>query len=225
MYNRIIKNIERTGNIMVSEAEQSKKGLEILDKVYSSAINGLPTSQTAIQLANEYLQNNNYDVKKASSKMITAQIAKCTTTGFLTGLGGLIMLPIAIPADVAGNIYVQIRMIAALAVMGGLNPHDDSVKTLVYITLVGMSAADIVKQTGIKLGNKLAVQAVKQIPGKILVKINQKVGFRLITKFGEKGIINLAKMVPVAGGGVSAVVDLVSTKSIANRAVNLFLKN
>ncbi|MGN1036943.1 MAG: EcsC family protein, partial [Ruminococcus sp.] len=78
--------------------------------------------------------------------------------------------------------------------------------------------------TGIKLGNKLAVQAVKQIPGKVLVKINQKVGFRLITKFGEKGIINLAKMVPIAGGGVSAIVDLISTKQVANRAVDLFIK-
>jgi hypothetical protein len=34
----------------------------------------------------------------------------------------------------------------------------------------------------------------------ILKKINQKVGFRLVTKFGEKGIINLSKLIPVVGG-------------------------
>lgn len=208
---------------MSTEIIQSEKGLAILDKCYNAAINGLPTSDTAIELAQEYLKKNNNNIEKAANKLIAAQTAKCTTTGFVTGLGGLITLPIAIPADVAGNLYVQLRMIAALAYMGGLNPKDDEVKTLVYITLVGMTIEDIVKLAGIKIGNKLALQALKKLPGKILIQINKKVGFRLITKFGEKGIINLAKMVPIAGGGVSAVFDLIATKQIANRAKKLFI--
>lgn len=208
---------------MATEIEISNKGVQMLDKLYSSALQGLPTSESADVLAKEYLSKNNGDVTQSANKLITAQVAKCTVTGFVTGLGGLITLPVAIPADVAGNLYVQIRMIASLAVMGGYNPYDDAVKTMVYMTLVGMTASDVLKQTGIKIGNKLAVQAVKQIPGKVLVKINQKVGFRLITKFGEKGIINIAKLVPVAGGGVSAVVDLFATKAIASRAKKAFI--
>ncbi|MDE6036134.1 MAG: EcsC family protein [Ruminococcus sp.] len=208
---------------MASEVEISNKGVQILDKCYASALKGLPTSESAVTLAKEYLSKNNGDVEKASKKLINAQIAKCTTTGFVTGLGGLITLPIAIPADVAGNIYVQIRMIAALAALGGYNPYDDSVKTMAYMTLVGMTVEDAIKIAGIKVGNKLALQAVKQIPGKVLVKINQRVGFRLMTKFGEKGIINLAKLVPVAGGGVGALLDLFTTKAIAARAKKAFI--
>ena len=208
---------------MASEIEISNKGVQILDKCYASALRGLPTSESADILAQSYLSKNNGDVQKSANKLINAQVAKCATTGFVTGLGGLITLPIAIPADVAGNLYVQIRMIASLAVLGGYNPYDDSVKTMVYMTLVGMTAGDIIKMTGIKVGNKLALQAVKQIPGKVLVKINQKVGFRLMTKFGEKGIINLAKLVPVAGGGVSAIFDLFTTKAIASRAKKTFI--
>ncbi len=37
---------------------------------------------------------------------------------------------------------------------------------------------------------------IKSAPGKILTKINQLIGFRFITKFGSKGIINLGKAVP-----------------------------
>ena len=43
----------------------------------------------------------------------------------------------------------------------------------------------------IKTGTKSLEVAIKKIPGSALVKTNQKVGFRFITKFGEKGIINL----------------------------------
>ena len=32
---------------------------------------------------------------------ISWQVAKCGTSGFLTGLGGLITLPVAIPANIA----------------------------------------------------------------------------------------------------------------------------
>lgn len=142
---------------MSTEIEQANKGLQILDKCYSASIRGLPTSESAEVLAREYLSKNNGDIRKSANKLITAQVAKCTVTGFVTGLGGLLVLPVAIPADVAGNLYVQIRMIASLAVMGGYNPYDDAVKTMVYMTLVGMTAGDIVKMTGIKVGNKLAL--------------------------------------------------------------------
>lgn len=54
---------------------------------------------------------------------------KCTTSGFFTGFGGLITLPVALPANVTRILYVQMRMIASLAYMAGLNVHDDSVQT------------------------------------------------------------------------------------------------
>ena len=51
-----------------------------------------------------------------------------------------------------------------------------------------------------------------------------KVGFRFLTKFGEKGIINIAKLVPVVGGVIGGGFDLVETKVIANRAYKMFIK-
>lgn len=41
---------------------------------------------------------------------------------------------------------------------------------------------------------------IKQITGKVLVGINEKIAFRLVTKFGKKGVINLGKMIPLVGG-------------------------
>ena len=156
--------------------------------------------------------------------MIDNSIMKCTTSGFLTGFGGLITLPVALPANVTSVLYVQMRMIASLAYMAGLNVNDDSVQTLVYACLAGVSVAEIVKKAGIQFGQKLTTTMIKKIPGKALTKINQKVGFRFVTKFGQKGIVNLGKMVPVAGAILGGGFDFVETRIIATRAYKEFIE-
>ena len=59
----------------------------------------------------------------------------------------------------------------------------------------------------------------------MLKKINQAVGFRLVTKFGEKGVVNLGKMILVAGALIGAGVDTISTQVIANHALSVFTSN
>ncbi len=198
--------------------------MELLDKCYSAVINGLPCSKSCEALAEEYL-NKYPNPETAAKRFIDNQIAKCTTSGFVTGLGGLITLPITIPANIASVLYVQMRMIASLAVMGGYNLNDDEVQTLVYLCLVKSSIADVCKSAGIQVANKVTLNLLKKLPGAVLIKINQKVGFRLLTKFGEKGVINLVKLVPVVGGVVGGSTDLIGTKLIANKAYKVFMLN
>ncbi|MBQ4442795.1 MAG: TerB family tellurite resistance protein [Bacteroidales bacterium] len=57
----------------------------------------------------------------------------------------------------------------------------------------------------------------------MLTKINQAVGFRLFTKFGQKGLVNIHKAIPVLGGVVGGTVDAMSTYAIAKAAKALFL--
>lgn len=45
----------------------------------------------------------------------------------------------------------------------------------------------------------MAKYLVKKIPNEVIKNINQKVGFRLLTKFREKGVINLGKCIPLVG--------------------------
>lgn len=198
--------------------------MNTLEKLYEKSIDGIPHISLSIEeLANQYLSKN-INVNEAAKSFINYQIAKCTTSGFLTGFGGIITLPVAIPANIGSVLYVQMRMIACLAHMGGYAMDDDQTQTLVYACLAGVSIDGLVKAAGIKIGTKLTTSLIKKIPGTALIKINQKVGFRMLTKFGTKGIINLGKMVPLAGAFVSGVFDFVETKIIAERAYNLFIK-
>jgi hypothetical protein len=201
--------------------EQMQKALSVC---YEKAVDGLPVSKGVVEFAEEY-QSKCSTPQEAAEKLVKNQIIKCGTSGFVTGFGGLITLPVTIPANLGSVMYIQLRMIAAIAYLGGYDPKDDAVQTMVYLCLVGEAVTDVVKQVGIKVGNRVALNALKKLPGKVLTRINQKVGMRLITKFGTKGVINLVKVVPVAGGVVGAGIDVLSTQQIAKFAMKTFIEN
>ena len=198
------------------------KIMDVLNWSYDKAVQGVAGLDSAYDLADDYLKQEGSLHAQANS-LIRWQNTKAGTSGFLTGLGGIITLPVAIPANVASVMYVQIRMIAAIAYMGGYNLNDDRVKSLVFLCLTGNAAKDILKDVGIVVGKKLAENAIKNISGKTIVAINKKVGFRLLTKFGEKGVINLGKAIPLLGGVVGATFDSVSTNTVGNIARDTFI--
>ncbi len=196
----------------------------LLDACYEKCLNGIPkVSPSVEEMANDYLRKHK-SVENACKAMLRNQIAKCTTSGAIAGLGGAITMPVAIPANVGSVIYVQMRMIACVAYMANYELNCDQTQTFVYACLAGVTVNNLIKKAGINFGTKVANNLIKKIPGSVLTKINQKVGFRFITKFGEKGIINLGKMVPGVGAVVGGTFDLVETRIIANRAYKWFLK-
>lgn len=198
------------------------KMMQALDWAYDKAVNGVSGFDSASDLAESYMKNNG-SLKVQVNSLIRWQNTKAGTSGFLTGLGGLITMPVTIPANIASVMYIQIRMIAAIAHMGGHNITDDRVKTLVYACLTGNAAKDILKDIGIVVGKKITENAIKNISGKTIVSINQRVGFRLVTKFGEKGAVNFVKAVPLVGGIVGSVFDAGTTNVIGNVARNTFI--
>lgn len=196
--------------------------MQFLNWTYAKAVDGIPGLDSAEEMASDYLKGNGSLTDKANS-LIRWQNTKAASSGFLSGLGGVLTLPVAIPANIGSVMYVQIRMIAAIAYMGGHNVHDDRVKTLVFVCLIGDAAKDVLKDMGIVIGSKMATKALENLSGKTIVAINQKVGFKLLTKFGEKGVINLSKWVPVLGGFIGGVVDSTATNTIGNVARNTFI--
>ena len=211
---------------MVSKAIVSQQDImNFLDDSYKKILNGVPMISKPIDsFADDYLSK--YDSKeKACKEMLNKQLINCTTSGVVSGLGGIITLPVAVPANIANVLYVQMRMIACCAYMAGYDLKSDQTQTLVYACLAGVAVNQILKKAGIKLGEKVAIKMVEKIPGKVLISINKKIGFRLITKFGNTGIVNLGKLVPGVGAVVGGGLDYLETKIIAERAYKWFFEN
>ncbi len=204
---------------------EESKGLLLLESLYDKCLDGIPkVSKPVSELADEYIKKYGR-TDKAIAKLVRNQLNKNSLNGFVTSFGGFITMPFTLPVNITSVIYVQMRMVAAIALIRGYDLRDDEVQTFVYSCLVGNAIADTFKNTGVQVGNKIALNAVNKIPGKVLTKINQRIGFRFITKAGTKGTINLVKVVPVVGAGVGASIDFSTTWAIAKRAKKVFEGN
>lgn len=195
---------------------------KVLDWAYDKAVNGVTGLDSAQDIAESYIKKGGNQVDCVNA-LIRWQNTKAGTSGFVTGLGGAITLPVAIPANITSVMYIQIRMIAAIAHIGGYDLKDDSVRAFVYLCLCGNAAKDILKEAGVKIGMQLTRSAIRSVSGEVIKTINRAVGFRLLTKFGQKGSINLVKLVPLAGGIVGGTLDSISTNIIGNIALQTFI--
>lgn len=189
----------------------------ILNNIYDSAING-----RAVELANEYIERYGR-TELAIDKLVSCQRRKCTTTGFVTGLGGLVSIPVTLPADLYSSLVIQVNMIVAIAVIRGYDVHSEEVKTLVYLCIVGNSIGDVLKQAGIKA---VTDYTAKTIIPKLTVMVSQriaaKVGSKLVVKASAKGLSNAAKMIPVLGGLIGGAYNYAEVSTYANIARERF---
>ena len=205
-------------NLWVKETDsmdtKSSKMIATLDFLYKKALNGRNRNDTVQKMVGEVLKKYPNNPQKACKEFIKDQAIKCGATGFVTGLAGIITIPLAVTADIGVTWYIQLRMIMAIAAIYGFDIHSDKVKTFVYICLAGQAPTNIL--------TKLTKNAIQKISGHSLKKINQMIGFRFITKAGEKGVINMSKTIPFVGGIIGGVFDFTSTKVIAERAIRTF---
>ncbi len=196
-----------------------------LDLAYDKAVDGVPGVpglESAEALAEDYL-NDPGTLEDKVNTLIRYQVVKATTSGFVTGLGGVLTLPVAIPANLVSIMYIQLQMVAAIARMGGHDVRNDRVKAVCYACLCGNAAAEVLQTAGITIGKKLTEKAIKQFSFEVIKKINQAVGFRLITKFGQTGAINLGKAIPLVGGVIGGTFDGTTTYAIGRVARNVFV--
>ncbi len=196
-----------------------------LDAAYDKAVDGIPGVpgvEAAEDLAKDYL---NYEGSLADQvdTLIRYQVLKATTSGFLTGIGGLVTLPVTLPANLISIMYIQLQTVAAIAHMGGYDVRSDKVRTVCYACLCGNAATDVLKSAGITVGMKLTETAIKQLSFEVIKKINQAVGFRLLTKFGQTGVINLGKGIPLIGGVVGGAFDGTTTYGVGYVAKSVFI--
>ncbi|QWR77476.1 EcsC family protein [Candidatus Magnetomonas plexicatena] len=198
--------------------------MKALDYCYERSVNGLPGLDTAEEFARNYSCGSG-SIESKAKRLVNIQTAKAGVSGFVTGIGGIITLPVAIPANLGSILYLQIRMIAAVAVMGGHDIRTDEIKSLVYLCLCGSASANIMKDLGLLITNRPMVSAVKGISRMTITKINQGVGFRLLTRFGQGGLVNIVKAAPLVGGIIGGIVDAITTKATGKFAINYFLRN
>ncbi len=197
---------------------------QALDWAYENAQVPIPALglDSPVDLAESYLKSEKGDHEKAIDSLINWYTAYAGSVGFVSNLGGLMTMPVSIPANVASIFMLQFRLILAIAYLRGHSSKEEYVKAFAFISLTGSGAADTLKDFGINFALKYSQVLISKISGATLRKINQAVGFRLVAKTGEKSLINLTKIVPFIGGIVGGTLDATLTYAVGNAAKTVF---
>ena len=209
-----------------SADNQSNVVVKAIDKIYGVVVDGsIPGVDSASDLAKTYLAKYKTPIKAAKA-LVRWQNTKAAVDGAITGFGGFATMIATLPINVSSILFIQIRMIAAIAYIGGIRDlRNDQLQTAVKCCLLGESVQSFLKKAGIKTTEKVFVKKIMpKITGKMITKINRAIGFRFLTKGGSTGIVNIGKMVPVLGCVVGSIFDGVSTNIVGNAAIKTFIE-
>lgn len=163
------------------------------------------------------------DPERAIRRIINETTVMVGTAGFVTGLGGMITLPVTLPANITGQAVLNARAVGAIAHLRGWDLRDEVVRHAILITVAGGSPNAVLAGFGVQVTRKLAETAIKRLPVEVLRAINKKVGFMLVAKYGTKrSVVTLTKLVPGIGGVVGGTVDAAFTRVVARVAKKAF---
>ena len=209
----------------MTDEEKASTMLKILDWAYTKANSNIPGLGTSEEMAKNYLKKCNGNVSEAVSSLVKWQIAYAATSGFATSFGGFTTMVVTLPANIASVMAIQLRMIGAISYLSGQKFLNEERKTASYVCLLGAEAGNVLANVATEFSIKFTTSTLKNLSWAVLTRINQAVGFRLFTKFGTKGLINIGKLIPLLGGVVGASVDAFTTYAVAKTAQVIFLKD
>lgn len=196
--------------------------MSLVQMLLQSGIDGRGPLESAEEVAKQALASEG-SVEAAVSKVASSHMRLAAAEGFVTGLGGFVMLPVALPANVAGFYLLATRQSAAIAHLRGYDLDDQRIRSAVLLSLVGSEGDQILQTAGAAVpGGKMARAATSQLPGPALMIVNKAVGFRLLTQVSKRSLTRLGKAIPLAGGFIGAGLDALLIRSMAQHAEHEF---
>lgn len=189
-----------------------------LDWAYSRATSVLPGLGSAEELAARHLSKAG-STEDAIDELIRWQTAYAGAAGAVANLGGLLTLPVALPASMASSLLIQLRMVAAIAVLRGYDPGDERVKAVSFLCLAGSTGSAAVGEAGLGVGARLLKHASSLAVSRVQRAVAARLGARLTARGAASG---MTKLVPVLGGLVGGGIDAMMTRAVGAVAKQYF---
>lgn len=196
-----------------------------LRRVLELAIDGYGRLPGAKTHAARQLQRHGGSVDDAISSIIDFHVRLASAQGFATNLGGLVALPVAIPANLTGVAIVQVRMVAAIAHLRGYDLDDNRVRTALVMCLLGGEQIAKLIAEGKLPTSPMTVATAPMFDPELDRQVAEEVTAGLAARVGGKNLaLVVTKRLPLLGGGIGAVVDGVATYQVGRYAKGEMLR-
>ena len=194
----------------------------VLDRLYSSVLDGVPGLGTPQSLAAEARAAGG-SLDEQADRLVRRHLALSGAAGFVSGLGGWLTLPITLPANLAAVASVQLHMAASVASLAGHDPRQAGIRERVLKCLVGAGPADPARdaeqETLDRVGLKLAERGVNFVVTSALDAVRWSAS-QLVKRQARR---KLLRGIPLVGGFIGAASDSYVTHRVAEAARTEFL--
>lgn len=144
----------------------------------------------------------------AIDSLVMQHVGLASAQGFLTSVGGLITLPVGLPANIAGMAVVGVRMVASIAHLRGYDVEDSRVRAAITLAMLGDEQVRKLISSGKLPTAPLAVATAPAFDPELERAISERVMGSLASRMGGKHLaVVVVRRIPLVGGGVGAAVD------------------
>jgi hypothetical protein len=182
--------------------------------ILERAIDGVGPIPGAAAAGDSAVRKAGGNADSAIEAMITRHIRLAGAQGFLTNVGGLLTMPVAMPANLAAVTLIQCHLAAAILHVRGYDLTSAGVRDAVLVCLLDPDAR-----------RSLAKEAHRNVSPAVLAAatadptvdrlIGRAVAASLLTGIGGKRLAGFAaRRVPVLGGAIGGAGDAWATRRI-----------
>lgn len=204
-------------------ARAPEMGGNLLRSLLETAINGTGVVPGAKTAAARHLVKRGH-VEEAIDSLVTTHVGLATAQGFVTNLGGLATIAVALPANIAGVSIVQIRLVAAIAHLRGYDIDSPRVRTAMILCLMGPEGVERLIAEGVLPTPPMAIATAPVFDATLDQVVSEKVLGELLNRVGGRRAASLfARRVPLLGGAVGGSMDAMATITIGSYARSEFV--
>lgn len=195
----------------------------VLRQLIDFGIDGNDTFPGARAAAARKLEERG-DREAAIDALVNQHIGLASAQGFVTSVGGLVTVPIGLPANLAGMAVLSVRMVAAVAHLRGYDVTDRRVRAAIALAILGEDEVRKLVAEGKLPTTPLAVATAPVFDPHLERHISERVAGSLTGRIGGKHLaVIVLRRIPLIGGGVGAAVDGLLTFGLASYARREFV--
>ncbi|MGQ7296526.1 EcsC family protein [Quadrisphaera sp. KR29] len=196
----------------------SQAATQLVRRLVDLGIDGAGPLAPAAEAA-EAARRKHADVDDAIDALVSSSTRSAAVGGFVTGLGGFVTLPVALPANLLGYYVIATRTVAGTAALRGYDLSSEQVRSAVLLVLADEDGGALLSKFGLAGPGGLVTRlARKQLNGPGLAVLNKAIGFQLLSRLGRSGLSRLGRGLPLAGGVLGAGLDAYALRRTAKAA-------
>ncbi len=188
-------------------------------QAFDRAVDGVGPLPGAAAAADAKLERFDGDRKRAIREVVDSHVTLAGAQGFLTNIGGLVTMAVAIPANISGLALLQVHMVGGIAHLRGYRLTDPRVRNAVLACMLGADGVSSLIKSKKLPSSPMAIATAPAYDSALDQRIASEVAGELVARVaGKRTLATIGRRLPVLGGGVGMVTDGFATYQVGRYA-------